>query len=218
MIVPGTVLVAALLAEIPLPDSTLYGHLTTRAGAPVTSGLLRARVRGPGGVRESTGSFREAEGESWYVIDVALETSIGAPGPSGVGAHEGDVLEALTLNGQTLILLGPAPTMAAGAAFRLDATGAAGGSVFFRGDCTPDLRIDISDPVQVLGFLFTGGSTPSCLDACDGDGSGALDISDAIYILQFLFLGGPEPPDPGPRCGIDATPSTLGCVQTPCAA
>jgi hypothetical protein len=208
-------------AELPLPDATLYGQIKTPGGAPVGSGALQARVqRGGAVVLTVPGVFIAAEGQVWYVVRIPLETSIGAPGPSGVGAREGDGVEAVLVDGTAVALGSPVPLLKAGLVTRIDGTVDVGpvGPVFFRGDCSPDLQLNIADAVKVLNFLFIGGGgDPACLAACDSDASGALNITDGIYVLGFLFLGGPAPPDPGPKCGIDPNPSGIGCAQTNCA-
>src|SRR2546426_12753209 len=80
-----------------------------------------------------------------------------------------------------------------------------GGRAFTRGDANSDGHLDISDPVQVLNYLFlnTAGLALSCADASDADDSGTLDISDAVMVLNFLFLGGPPPRPPFPEPGHD---------------
>jgi hypothetical protein len=84
---------------------------------------------------------------------------------------------------------------------------------FRRGDQDSSGRVDISDAISILNFLFLGSRAPACLDAADADDSGKLDITDPIRILNFLFLGGSAPPAPGPRdCGPDPTPDELGCA------
>lgn len=83
--------------------------------------------------------------------------------------------------------------------------------VFTRGNANGDDKVDISDPVWHLGFLFLGGPEPPCMSASDSDDSGVLDITDAIYTLNFLFTGGPAPPAPFPDRGADPTLDTLGC-------
>lgn len=210
---------ALLFAELPLPDATFFGQIKTSAGVPVGTGALTARIqRGATVVLTVPGVFLAAEGDVWYIVRVPLETNIGAPGPSGVGAREGDVLNALLLDGQPVELKSVPPALKAGLAIRIDGTGSAAppGGVFFRGDCSPDLKLNITDAVRVLNFLFIAPEEPACLAACDSDGSGILNITDGIYLLSFLFLGGPAPPEPGPRCGLDPNPSDLGCAQTNC--
>ena len=212
---------ALLVAELPLPDATFYGQIKTPAGTPVGTGALAGRVaRGGATVLTTSGVFMAAEGEVWYAIRVPLETAIGAPGPSGIAAREGDVIAALLLNGKPLELKSVPPALAAGKVSRVDATATdftPPGTLYFRGDCSPDLKLSITDPVRVLNYLFISSEEPPCLAACDADATGTLNLTDAVYLLSFLFLGGPAPPVPGPQCGTDPNPSELGCAQTSCA-
>jgi hypothetical protein len=89
---------------------------------------------------------------------------------------------------------------------------------FIRGDATSDLHVDLSDVVDLLGFLFTGAPAgPNCRDAADLNDSGDIDLTDPIYLLAYLFQGGAAPPAPFPGCGVDLTPDGLGCDQIdPC--
>jgi len=84
-------------------------------------------------------------------------------------------------------------------------------ALFVRGDGNLDGRIDITDAIAALEFLFLGGSGLACLDAADGNDDGLLDISDPVGILGFLFLGGPPPAPPYPKPGPDPTGDSLGC-------
>jgi hypothetical protein len=210
-------LLEPLAGELPLPDATIYGQIKTRAGAPVKTGALAASVaRGGTAVLQAPGIFVTADGADWYVIRIPLETNIGAPGPIGLAARETDVVAALSLNGSPLEPGAPFGALKAGSVTRIDATAQASGVRYIRGDCSPDLSFDITDPVSVLGYLFLGTATPPCLEACDGDGNGNVDISDAVFLLSFMFLGGPTPPPPGPACATDESPSDLGCVASKC--
>lgn len=83
---------------------------------------------------------------------------------------------------------------------------------FSRGDCTTDGIHDISDPVLMLAYQFTGAGSPTCFDACDTNDDAALDITDAIASLGFLFLG-LSPPPPPLDCELDPTPDQLTCVE-----
>jgi hypothetical protein len=90
-------------------------------------------------------------------------------------------------------------------------------SPFRRGDSNADGRVDISDAVYTLNWLFLGGAVPPCLDAADVDDSGEIDITDGHGVNVFLFLGGSPPPAPGPfACGGDPTPDELTCVEGGC--
>jgi len=88
-------------------------------------------------------------------------------------------------------------------------------AAFLRGDANQDGRVEISDPVQILAYLFLGVAAPPCLDAADADDSGRLDITDPIVILGFLFRGSSEPAAPGPfDAGPDPTPDPLSCLKS----
>lgn len=95
---------------------------------------------------------------------------------------------------------------------------------FRRGDVNADGRINLTDAINLLAFLFLGETQlVSCKDAADTDDSGNLNITDAIGNLSFQFQGGDDPPAPGPAaCGPDPTldlislpGSDLGC-ETSC--
>ena len=87
-----------------------------------------------------------------------------------------------------------------------------------RGDSNDDGRVDISDALDILGYLFLGRSRPLCLDAADVNDDARVDISDASSVLGYLFLGGAHPAAPGPlECGSDATVDALGpCESVAC--
>jgi hypothetical protein len=84
------------------------------------------------------------------------------------------------------------------------------GGLFIRGDSSGDSKVDLSDSISILKYLFLGGSI-SCLDAADVDDSAKIDLSDSITLLRFLFLGGSKPPPPFPDSGEDPTADSLGC-------
>jgi hypothetical protein len=104
------------------------------------------------------------------------------------------------------------------------------GITFRRGDHDGSGLADITDALNLLGFLFLGTTPPICRDASDFDNSGALDITDALILLGHLFLGSPNAlPTPGTaNCGLDPTTvqppippipeqeaNTLGCERYP---
>ena len=86
---------------------------------------------------------------------------------------------------------------------------------FVRGDADSNGRIELTDGIRILEFLFVAGPPPTCLDAADGDDDGRLRITDAVRIFLWLFGGGAPLADPGPRqdlavyestdCGVDTT-------------
>jgi hypothetical protein len=82
---------------------------------------------------------------------------------------------------------------------------------FRRGDADLNGRIEISDAIRALGYLFLGAGTLRCLDAADIDDDGKVEITDPIRLLDHLFSGGPEPMPPFPDPGTDPTPDSLEC-------
>jgi hypothetical protein len=86
-------------------------------------------------------------------------------------------------------------------------------SLFRRSDANGDAKVDISDPVATLGYLFSGDSVLPCLDAADSNDDGLIDISDPVATLSFLFQGHDSPPAPWGEPGVDPTADALGCEQ-----
>ena len=88
---------------------------------------------------------------------------------------------------------------------------------FRRGDCNGDDKLDLSDAVCILEWLFLGGEAPGCAAAGNSNGDARVDISDGVSILEHLFLGGPPPPPPYPECGSSALPedAEIGCGVVP---
>ncbi len=83
---------------------------------------------------------------------------------------------------------------------------------FIRGDSNQDAKVDISDVIYSLNYLFKNGPDPACLDAADANDDGQIDISDAVRILLYLFSG-QTLPLPNPNPGLDPTVDNLGCAQ-----
>ncbi|HAK95024.1 MAG TPA: hypothetical protein DCM87_08485 [Planctomycetes bacterium] len=81
---------------------------------------------------------------------------------------------------------------------------------FRRGDVNEDAKVDIADPIKLLGHLFSGLPRPDCPDAADANDDGKLDIADAIKILGYLFSSTGPLPDPFGDCGAEAQPDTDG--------
>ena len=91
----------------------------------------------------------------------------------------------------------------------------AGDNAFLRGDSNTDGRVDLSDAVFTLAYLFQGGQGPLCADSLDSNDSGEVDISDPSHTLRHLFLGGSAPPAPWQECGTDPSADGLGCDSFP---
>lgn len=80
---------------------------------------------------------------------------------------------------------------------------------FLRGDTDGGGRINLSDPIATLNFLFVGGAEPDCLDAADATDDGVINLTDPLFVLNFLFQAGAYPLPPYPRPGLDPTPDDL---------
>lgn len=86
---------------------------------------------------------------------------------------------------------------------------------FIRGDSNGDGRVDISDAIYTLQFLFAGGPEPPCLDAAAVRDCPGLDLGDGIVTLIFLFQGGSMRAPGAFACGDDPTFDNLGCQEYP---
>ncbi|MDH3889891.1 MAG: T9SS type A sorting domain-containing protein [candidate division Zixibacteria bacterium] len=62
-----------------------------------------------------------------------------------------------------------------------------------RGDFTHNGQVDISDLVDLVDYMFTGGPAPLCDEEADLNGDGGIDIADLVYMVDFMFTGGPAP-------------------------
>lgn len=119
-----------------------------------------------------------------------------------LGTYEFDTTGSVTLN---------APPTSTGTTYSADAVKltSGGGCVpiaalkkgkekipFLRGDTNSDGRVDLSDVVFILDYLFNGKAGPHCGESSDANGDQRIDIADPVYLLNHLFLGGPQPPEP----------------------
>ncbi len=76
---------------------------------------------------------------------------------------------------------------------------------FVRGDVNGDGKVDISDAIGILHYVFLQEPVVSTV-ATDINDDGPTNLMDAIDLLRYLFLGGPQPKPPYPNAGIDPTP------------
>ncbi len=64
-----------------------------------------------------------------------------------------------------------------------------------RGDVDRNGRLEITDAIDIIGFLYLGTFTPYCMTVADSNADRVVDVSDLVAILSFLFYGGPPLPD-----------------------
>lgn len=86
------------------------------------------------------------------------------------------------------------------------------GASFVRGDADWGGRVNVTDAVTVLAYLFRGAPI-ECADAADANDDGRIDLSDGVRILDYVFRGGAPPALPFPDAGADSTPDELGCGE-----
>ena len=77
------------------------------------------------------------------------------------------------------------------------------------GDCNHDCRINVSDAVYVINYVFSGGNAPNPCVQGDVNCDSKVNVSDAVYIINFVFSGGKPPCNvgtvPEPTCGKSST-------------
>jgi hypothetical protein len=81
---------------------------------------------------------------------------------------------------------------------------------FLRGDSNSDGGVNISDPINTLNALFSGGDRAPCFDAADANDDSEINITDPLRTLSFLFGSG-DPLPGGPDCSLDLTADDLTC-------
>lgn len=86
---------------------------------------------------------------------------------------------------------------------------------FRRGDFDSSGDVDVSDPLALARFVFTGGLAPPCRSSGDFNDNGALNLLDVIRLVGYLFRNDPPPPLPFAECGPDPTEDGLGCESFP---
>ena len=63
------------------------------------------------------------------------------------------------------------------------------------GDSNNDGKVNVSDAVYIINFVFSSGAEPIPeLFAGDANCDDRVNVSDAVYIINYVFSGGSEPP------------------------
>ena len=184
-----------------LRDSNKDGVIQVDAGELVSFLDRSSAVR----VRD-TNDFTVLSDHSFLVLDGKLDTVflVRDLNDDGDAVDEGEVVPWLLDDGENL-------STPSGLVFVEGPESEIPLFVFVRGDVTGDGKIDLTDPVALLGFLFLGETPSDCHDALDTDDNGTLNIADAVMLLNFLFSGGAPPLAPFPEPGADGTEDLLEC-------
>ncbi|MGB5105403.1 MAG: FG-GAP-like repeat-containing protein [Candidatus Zixiibacteriota bacterium] len=62
---------------------------------------------------------------------------------------------------------------------------------YLLGDCNDDKKVNISDAVFLLNYIFAGGPAPDPRLRGDINGDSLVNISDVVRIINYLFMGEP---------------------------
>lgn len=65
-----------------------------------------------------------------------------------------------------------------------------GAVAYICGDADGSGMVNISDVVNLIGYIFFGGTAPNPIQSGDVDCSGSLTISDVVYLISYIFSGG----------------------------
>ena len=57
------------------------------------------------------------------------------------------------------------------------------------GDANSDGRVNVSDAVYIINYVFTGGFAPVPMEAGDANLDGRVNVSDAVAIVNYVFSG-----------------------------
>ncbi len=89
-----------------------------------------------------------------------------------------------------------------------------GDGPFIRADTDNDGKVNITDGVVTLNWLFQGdGGELPCKEAADVNKDGMINLSDPVATFSFLFGAGDDPKPPYPECGTVSAEGSLGCTE-----
>ena len=57
------------------------------------------------------------------------------------------------------------------------------------GDANADSRVNVSDAVFIVNYVFSGGNVPNPLESGDANMDGKVNVSDAVAIVNYVFNG-----------------------------
>ena len=63
------------------------------------------------------------------------------------------------------------------------------------GDVNADNKVNVSDAVYIINYVFSGGSAPVPLESGDSNCDGNCNLGDAVYIINYVFSNGYPPCD-----------------------
>jgi len=87
---------------------------------------------------------------------------------------------------------------------------------YYRGDVNKDGKLNVTDVIYLVNYLFKGGPKPiEFVDQGNVNNDANTNVADVIYIVNYLFKGGPAPIDNNrfladPNNFVDPTHRSLG--------
>ena len=70
------------------------------------------------------------------------------------------------------------------------------GSSYLCGDANNDTKVNVSDAVYIINYVFSGGTPPSPLASGEVNCDTKVNVSDAVYLINYVFSAGNNPCDP----------------------
>jgi len=66
------------------------------------------------------------------------------------------------------------------------------------GDANGDTKVNVSDAVYIINYVFTGGAAPNPIEAGNANCDTGVNVSDAVFLINYVFMGGNDPCDSYP--------------------
>jgi len=66
-------------------------------------------------------------------------------------------------------------------------------NTFICGDVNNDGKVNLSDIIYLVNYIFKGGPAPIPLQAGDVNKNGQVNLADIVYLVNYIFKGGPKP-------------------------
>ena len=67
---------------------------------------------------------------------------------------------------------------------------------FICGDANADSKVNVSDAVYIINYVFSGGEEPNPYFSGEANCDSAVNVSDAVYLINYVFSGGSPACDP----------------------
>lgn len=195
--ISGGVLIFVLITIILIIFQFRYQSVLN-AASPNEGAIMHLRWTAPG----DDGSFGRASKYdirySLYPITEQnwnLATQVeNEPYPHTAGAGESCIVTGLELNSEYYFAMKTADEVFNWSDLS-NLAQAVATSTYSCGDATGDGRVNISDVITIVNYIFLGGDILTPIEAADANCDTSVNVGDAVYITNYIFLGGPSPCD-----------------------